>query len=257
MTNSTRKPGEFCWINILSANPDTARTFFTKVLGWEFTEMPGMGHGIKVGGRSIGGLFNTVSPQTPNGTAPMIGVMIKVENCDATSARVKSLGGKSMDPFDVGPAGRMSVCHDPNGAKFDLWQPKAMQGTDVDGNLHGAPSWWETVTSDTGKAGAFYESLFGWKPEVSNAMGFAYTSYKLGDTPIAGMMALTPEMKGAGMTPDWSVYFTVSDVDAAAKTAVAAGGTISVPPTEIPNVGRFCGINSPEGIMFYMIKHSM
>ena len=31
----------------------------------------------------------------------------------------------------------MAVCHDPNGAEFDIWEPKAMPGTDADSSLHG------------------------------------------------------------------------------------------------------------------------
>ena len=255
MTGTTRKPGEFCWINILSPKPEKAMAFYAKVLGWEFTEMPGMGHGIKVGGSNIGGLFNTVSPQTPDGTAPVMATMIKVESADATAAKIKSLGGKAMDAFDVGPAGRMAVCHDPNGAKFDIWQAKAMQGTDVDPNVPGAPSWWETVTSDTAKAGKFYESLFGWKPEVSDGMGFPYTTYKLGGKPVAGMMPLSKEMVAEGMKPDWAIYFTVNDVDETSAVALAAGAKTSIPPSDIPDVGRFGGLVSPDGVMFYVIKH--
>ena len=253
MTTSTRKPGEFCWINILSPDPDKARDFFATLLGWEFTEMPGMGHGIKVGGRNIGGLFNTVSERTPNGMQAVLGVMIKVERADATVEQIRSLGGKADPAFDIGPAGRMAVCHDPNGAKFDLWEPKAMHGTDVDSTLHGAPSWYETITSDTERAGQFYTTLFGWTPTVSTASGFPYTSYDLDGTPVAGMMRLTREMVAQGMFPDWRVYFTVKDADEAATMAVAAGGTICVPPTDIPGIGRFCGIISPEGITFYTI----
>ena len=171
MTTITHKPGEFCWINILSPDPDKARDFFATLLGWEFTEMRGMGHGIKVGGRNIGGLFNTVSERTPNGMQAVLGVMIKVERADATVEQIRSLGGKADPAFDIGPAGRMAVCHDPNGAKFDLWEPKAMHGTDVDSTLHGAPSWCETITSDTERAGQFYTTLFGWTPTVSTASG--------------------------------------------------------------------------------------
>ena len=42
----------------------------------------------------------------------------------------------------------MAVCHDPAGAQFEVWEPKRMPGTDVDGALHGAQSWFETLTSD-------------------------------------------------------------------------------------------------------------
>ena len=58
--------------------------------------------------------------------------MVKVESADATADKVNALGGKAMPPFDIMQNGRMAVCFDPNGAQFDLWQPKKEPGTDVD-----------------------------------------------------------------------------------------------------------------------------
>ena len=249
---ATRSPGEFCWINMLTPQPDEARTFFSGVLGWTFFEMPGMGHGIKVGGRDIGGLFDLNGPNTPPGTPAHIGVMIKVENLESTLAQIMALGGAAEPPMEIGPAGRMAVCHDPNGAEFDLWQPLAMQGTDVDASLHGAPSWFETITTDDARATAFYTSLFGWTPQLTNMGAFSYTSFMQDGIAVAGMMPRQPDM--GDMPTDWRVYFSVHDTDAAAATAAALGGTVCVPPTDIPNIGRFAGIISPQGVMFYVIK---
>jgi uncharacterized protein len=255
MTVGTRKAGRFCWINMLSPQPSQACEFFGKLLGWTFFEMPGIGFGVKVAGHDIGGIFDTVSPRTPNGTAPIIGVMVKVDHVDAMAERVRSLGGKAEAPFDIMEAGRLAVCHDPNGANFDLWQPRKMHGTDVDSLLPGAPRWFETLTTDVDRAKTFYESLLGWTSETMNAPAFSYTRFKLGAELVAGMMEITPEMAAAHMRPHWGVYFTVTDVDATAREAGKLGATICVPPRDILNVGRFAGIISPQGVMFYVIKY--
>ena len=34
MSHGIRKPGEFCWINVITPQPDAAREFFAAVLGW-------------------------------------------------------------------------------------------------------------------------------------------------------------------------------------------------------------------------------
>src|SRR5665213_1072562 len=242
MTTGTRKAGEFCWINMLTPQPALACEFFGKLLGWSFFEMPGMGFGVKVAGRDIGGIFDTVSPRTPSGTRPFIGVMVKVENAGATAALVRSLGGRADEPFDIGPVGRMAVCHDPNGAQFDLWQPGTMQGTEVDSALPGAPTWFETLTNDVGRAKQFYESLFGWTGESMSAPGYEYVTFKRGGDSLAGMMRITPAMADAKLEPHWSVYFTVTDVETAAREAAKLGAVICVPPAEIPGVGSFAGI---------------
>src|SRR5262249_28111393 len=115
MSTAHRKAGEFCWINMLTPRPAEAREFFAAVLGWTHFEMPGIGHGVRVGGRDIGGLFDLHGPNTPPGLLPVIGVMVKVDSTDAACAKVAALGGTARPAFDVGPQGRMAVCFDPNG----------------------------------------------------------------------------------------------------------------------------------------------
>ncbi|MFO1324351.1 MAG: VOC family protein [Burkholderiales bacterium] len=255
MTTGIRKTGEFCWFNMLTPQPAKAREFFASLLRWTYVALPaGMGHRIQVGGRDVGGLFDLDNPQTPKGTPPHIGVMVKVDSADTTAARVASLGGRAMPAFDILDQGRMAVCFDPNGAAFDVWQAKKGQGTDADTTLHGAPSWFESMTTDVDRASQFYAALFGWTAEPMPMGAFTYTTFKLGDAYVAGMMAITPDM--GAMAPHWSVYFTVDDADGIARDATALGATIVVPPQDVPNVGRFVGITSPQGVTFFVMKYA-
>lgn len=253
MASGVRKTGEFCWINILTPEPKAARDFFGKLLGWKYSMIPAIGHRIQVAGHDIGGLFDLDSPQTPAGTPPHIGVMVKVDDADAAAARVVELGGRTMPPFDIMFQGRMAVCFDANGANFDVWQPKAGPGTDVDSSAIGAPSWFETMTTDVERGRAFYQALFGWTPETMDMGDFQYTTFKLGEDYVAGMMQLTPEM--GEIPPHWAVYFTVADTDATAQRATELGATLVVPPQDVPSVGRFCGIRSPQGVVFFVIRY--
>jgi predicted enzyme related to lactoylglutathione lyase len=103
------KPGEFCWFNMLTPSPKEARAFFSKLLGWSYAEIPVVGgHMVEVGGRGAGALFDLASPQTPKGTPPLIGVMVRVESAHATAEKVKSLGGTASpvrDIMDIGAHG--------------------------------------------------------------------------------------------------------------------------------------------------------
>lgn len=247
-----RKPGEFCWINMLTPQPDAAREFFGTLLGWTYFEMPGLGHGIKVGDDDIGGLFDLNGPQTPPGLPPHIGVMVKVENVDATCEKVKALGGSVKMAFDIMDNLRMASCVDPTGGHFDLWEPKQKHGFEVDGNVQGAPCWFETLTTDAARATEFYTALFGWKAETKPMDGYEYTVMSLDAAPVAGLMQITPEM---GSFPShWGVYFTVNTADATVALAVELGGGICIMPRDIPNVGRFAGLTSPQGVTFYILK---
>jgi hypothetical protein len=79
-----------------------------------------MGHRIQVGGRDIGGLFDTAAPASPPGTPPHIGVRIKVDDAEAFIAKAASLGETTRPVMEIGEAGRMVAATDPNGAHFDV-----------------------------------------------------------------------------------------------------------------------------------------
>ena len=253
MATGIRRPGEFCWINMLTQRPAQARAFFGELLGWTYGDIPGLGHLVRGGPHPIGGLFDIEGPNTPKGTPPEIGVMVKVENADAAGERVNSLGGEAAPAFDIMGNGRMSMCQDPCGARFDLWQPMKQTGTEVDSDLHGAPSWFETLTSDADRAARFYSELFGWTPEVMPMPGGTYRAFRLGGENVAGMMQITPAM--GNLTPHWRTHFTVRDVDEAMREAVRLGGALRTSVKDIPGVGRFCGLASPHGVEFCVVQY--
>lgn len=254
MATRARRPGEFCWINMLTPDPPKAREFFAALLGWTYVEMPGIGYGVQVGGRDIGGLFDLAGPNTPKGTPPLIGVMVKVESADSAAAKAAALGGRSMPAFDIGPQGRMAVCFDPNGANIDVWEAKQMPGTVVDPAAHGAPSWFESTTTDVGRATAFYSALFGWTAKPSPKLGPGYTTFLQDSTYVAGIGAAAADAKPPA--PGWVTYFTVTDADDAARKAVELGATLSAPVKDVPGVGRACGITSPQGVPFCLISYA-
>ncbi|MEP6766016.1 MAG: VOC family protein [Gemmatimonadaceae bacterium] len=239
---------------MITPKPAEAQDFYAELLGWTYTVMPGMGHGIQVGGRPIGGLFDLDNPNNPPGTRAMIGVMVKTDSADAMGAKFNASGGKALAAFDIGPQGRMAVGYDPNGATIDLWEAKSSAGTDADSMAHGAPSWYETLTSDVAVAEKFYKAVFGWTAETAPMDGFDYTTFSLDGVPVAGMLPISHVM--GDVKPHWGVYFTVGDVDASVQTATKLGAEICVPATDIPNIGRFAGMTSPQGITFYTIKYA-
>ena len=253
MATGTRRPGEFCWTNMLTPQPAEAREFFGRILGWEYFEIPGLGHGVRVGGHDVGAIFDLEGPNTPPGTRPHIGALLKVESADATCEKVVSLGGRVRPAFDIMNQGRMAVSNDPNGAEFDIWEPKNFHGTDVDSAMHGAPSWFETMTTDVGRATEFYSELLGWTPHPMRMSGSEYTTFMIGDDPVGGLMQIPTEV--VGLKPHWATYFTVDDPDLAAAEAMRLGARLHLPLQDIPGIGRFCGITSPQGVQFYTIKY--
>jgi len=118
---------------------------------------------------------------------------------------------------------------------------------------HGAFSWCELMTSDVEAAKTFYSKLFGWDTEDMSMPGMTYTVVKTGGNGIGGIMTMPKEAQG--IPPAWGTYVTVDDVDATAKTAGQLGAKLLVPPTDIPDVGRFCVIQDPQGAVISAITY--
>lgn len=112
--------------------------------------------------------------------------------------------------------------------------------------------WHELMTGDVEKAKAFYGALLGWKTsDMSIGEHGSYTIFheQDGDPGICGMMGMEgPEWEG--IPPHWMMYIMVDDVDAHAAKITELGGNVCVPPTDIPNIGRFAVVQDPTGATF-------
>lgn len=118
---------------------------------------------------------------------------------------------------------------------------------------HGAFSWCELMTTNVAAAKGFYMKLFDWQTYDMDMGEMVYTVVKAGDQEVGGIMAIPPDAQG--MPPAWGTYVTVADVDATAKKAEQLGGKVLVPPRDIPDVGRFCLIQDPQGAMISAITY--
>ena len=119
---------------------------------------------------------------------------------------------------------------------------------------HGAFGWTELMTTDAAAAGEFYSSLFGWELEEEAMEGMTYTMIKVDGEPVGGMMGMPPDCQAMG--PCWGVYVTVDDVDATAAKVESLGGKVLRPPADIPEVGRFCVLQDPQGAAICAITYA-
>jgi len=110
--------------------------------------------------------------------------------------------------------------------------------------------WYELMTPDPKAAEAFYTAVVGWKAQPFG-MGpdSTYTVLNAGERGIGGIMALQQD----GMPPAWAGYIYAPDIDGACAMLEKAGGTVQLPPTPIPDVGRFAAVADPQGAMFMFL----
>ncbi len=94
--------------------------------------------------------------------------------------------------------------------------------------------WDELLTTEAGGAVEFYGSLLGWKAEERD-MGpqGTYRIMTHADQRVGGIA-----QGKDGAPPHWLSYLTVENLDEAAKTIVALGGSLLGEAYEIPGVGR-------------------
>jgi predicted enzyme related to lactoylglutathione lyase len=249
-------PGTFCWVELGTTNGEAAKKFYTELFGWTFTDNP-MGPDmvytmLKLDGKDVGGLYQMSGEMTSQGIPPHWLSYASVTSADESAAKAKELGATLMkEPFDVTTVGRMAVIKDPTGAVFALWQAGTHKGAGVV-NVPNSFCWNELATTDTAKAGDFYTGLFGWGKNVQQMGPMTYTSFMNGDRPAGGMYKPTPEM--GDIPPNWLVYFAVDDADAKLKKANELGAKTIVPPTDIPDTGRFAVVQDPQGAVFGIIK---
>ena len=101
----------------------------------------------------------------------------------------------------------------------------------------------------------FYADLIGWKltDQVAGGMPYTMITPAGAEQPVGGMM----QMEGAqfeGVPPHWMPYIAVDDIDAKAQKCTELGGTVKLPPTDIPDVGRFCVIADPTGAVISLYQ---
>jgi predicted enzyme related to lactoylglutathione lyase len=123
-------------------------------------------------------------------------------------------------------------------------------------SFHGRFVWYELMTTDTGAARKFYGSVVGWGAADASVPGVEYTSFTADGVPVVGLMTQPDEVKKMGVPPSWSGYIAVDDVDAATARVKALGGSVHMPPRDIPTVGRFSVVADPHEAVFILFKSS-
>ncbi len=254
----TLEPGTFCWPELATSDQKAATTFYSKLFGWQVSDMP-MGPGetytiFKLRGRDASAACTLRQQEKDMGVPPHWNAYVSVKNVDESTKKAQGLGATVLaPPFDVMDAGRMSVVQDPTGAAFCLWQAGKSTGAKVLGEP-GALCWTELSTRDTKKAESFYTQLFGWTPKHSSpGAPMEYTEFSVNGKPGVGMMNMPP-MVPAQVPAFWLPYFQVTDVDATASNAKAMGAQVMAGPQDIMDAGRFAVLTDPQGASFAIYK---
>ncbi|MBA3895555.1 MAG: VOC family protein [Sphingomonadaceae bacterium] len=123
-------------------------------------------------------------------------------------------------------------------------------------NPEGTPIWYELLTADPDASKKFYDHVIGWTVDaepMSSEMDYRGISTSDGGM-VGGVMRLSDDMAANGGKPTWLFYIGVDDVDASVEKIKANGGSVHLPPWDIPGVGRIAMVSDPQGIPFYVMR---
>jgi hypothetical protein len=247
--------GVFSWVDLGTTNIEGAKAFYSGLFGWSFLDLPTDSGTVycmaQIDGFDVAGLGPLDQGMQEQGIPPSWTAYVKHDDVDAVASRASAAGGVVLfPPFDVMDSGRMTMIQDPTGAVFGVWQPENHIGAQLV-NIPNTLAWNELQTHDLNPAREFYAAVFDWTYEVD---ANEYVVCKAWDRVQAGMMKIEEEM--SDIPPNWTNYFLVSDIDAAAARVTELGGEVHVPPMIAGDIGKLAIIQDPQGAFFSIIEYA-
>lgn len=228
--------------SLASTEPQTAASFYRRVLGWAITETDDR-LTASAGGAPVADITDIGAADGIPGWL----IHFAVDDLDAALTAVCRAGGAVLPSATVGCA-ETAIVTDRNGTRFALRAPTTRRR---EWPAHGTLAWGELITDDVDTSAAFYRGAFGWElTEPSGPLGRG--EWQWHGRSFAGLLPRPPAMPAE--TPAyWDVYFAVDDIEAAATAATAHGGTRLMPPTPI-GIGTIAVFLDPTGAVFTLVQ---
>lgn len=259
----TNKHGDFIWYELLTTDSAKAREFYSKVLGWTYTDsgMKDFTYWLAAARdaetdekHEIAGVMEIAPEMLKDGAQPAWMGYIGVDNTDAMVAAITADGGGVHVPAtDIPGVGRFALLHDPQGVIFYIMQDSSGRPSlafAADKPRLGHCAWNELYTTDQAAAWEFYSKHFGWSKDHEMDMGPMGTYDFIRHGGLIGAMMRKPEEQPVAC---WQFYFRVPTIQSAAVTIVENGGTILMGPQEVPG-GDFIIVGmDPTGAVFAVV----
>ncbi|MFD4788413.1 VOC family protein [Streptomyces sp. NPDC058459] len=253
---TTRFPdGAANWIDLGSPDLAASLAFYGGLFGWQPVPAGPETGGytlLQLDGRTVAGAM-ALDPE--RGRA---GWTVYFRSADApgtAEAAGAAHGTVVFPPTELRGLGRVAGLKDPAGAAFRVWQPDPVEGLDA-ATEPGALCWVELHTPDVAAAAAFYHRVLGVQTAGVDFPGGVYTSLYPADAgeeaTFGGIVSTFGDL--VGTTPEWLPYFGAADADAVVDRAEELGGSVRLPATGVPGVGRLARLADPHGYEFAVIK---
>jgi len=243
--------GRFIWYELMTTDMAAAKAFYAEVMGWRAQDVPipGKDFALFIAARDwVSGVMHLPEDARRMGAKPGWIGYVAVDDVDAAAARVAQLGGiVHIPPTDIPDISRFAIVADPQAAMFALFKGnKPLQRPQVEQG-RGHVVWHELIGADA-KAFAFYAEIFGWRKANADAgqMDDSYQLFSAGTQTLGGILGRS----AAALVPFWLYYFSIGDIDAAAKRVTAGGGRIIDGPHGLGGDSAIVLCSDPQGATF-------
>jgi uncharacterized protein len=112
----------------------------------------------------------------------------------------------------------------------------------------GTPTWIDLMAPDVDAARSFYQKVFGWEYDIGGAEYGGYTTARLGQHMVAGLMG--PQPDDPPMPVAWSLYFASDTIEADIAKAVELGAKLVSPAMAVGEFGSMAVCEDPTGAIF-------
>lgn len=121
--------------------------------------------------------------------------------------------------------------------------------------LSGKVAWLDLVTQQLPSERRFYAQLFGWDFRDVRMRDRTYAIAWVDQQPVAGLLE-RPLPAGQAHHPAWLTFFSVRDIQAAKRRALAHGARLLVDVRNYPDRGQQAILTDPEGAAFALLQPS-
>ena len=244
--------GKVVWHDLMTEDLDSARRFYSGVLGWTFDTTQGPG-GQEYAVASSGNVYVAGMVEIESATdgtkysrwLPYVSVAdvdTSVSNAVAAGASV------AVSARDVN-LGRVAALIDPEGAVIGLARSNFGDPDDrTTAPAAGRPVWTELLSNNPAAAADFYQELGGYEINTIERRGGEYTLLASNDANRAGILKNPAE----NYDPVWLTYFGVDDPAAAATVAESLGGKILLPASPELRNGSMAVVTDPSGAILVL-----
>ncbi len=259
----TQIEGRFFWYELMTSDPEAALAFYGDVVGWTAQPFDSEGtdgpyHVLTGSAGAMGGLMAIPDEAKECGMTPWWGGYVASADVDADADRLARAGGSIRRPAeDIPGVGRFAVMGDPGGATFMLLKGSSPEPFPVAPPMATGHVGWHELYSGAFDADlAFYTGQLGWSKGDAMDMG-EMGSYQLvsqtGGSDFTSMTGGIMPCPAVMPAPVWLFYFSVGDIDEAARRVEAGGGTLLNGPMEVPGGAWILQASDPQGAMFALV----